>query len=260
MSTIETITSFEFNGQQLVLETSDLDEYIKWFYIQNAGDASWNSLTSREEKQQFANWLCKHRILEQFKLIPDPELNFSNIKKIIDVGSGVASVDLLLSQVLPDVDFYLLDKTDINYNLGRQPFFSKSLADPDYHGFYNSFDIVKDVIKHSPIDPGKIHFLDPADDWPNEVDLIISTFSWNWHYSKDVYWDKLMKSLKIGGYFSTTISLRKGENTLYEISADLGSYPCIYQPLPHTDESVDRKLLGFDQIVHTGYYTWQRMK
>ena len=259
MSNIEKITDFVYNGRRVTLKTSNLDEYIKWLYLQTAGMDYWDSLTSRQETKKFINYLSKSRLLNWYKFIPDPEINFSDMKKIIDVGSGVAQIDLLLSQFLQNTDFYLLDKNTFDQKQGCR-FHSKSMDDYDYHGFYNSFDIVKDVIQHSPIDPDRIHFLDPSDEWPDQVDLIMSSFSWMWHYSKNIYWSRLLKSLKVGGYLSTTISLRDGESTIKEISEDLGSYPCLHYPLLHTENSSDKQIKEFDKIIHTGFFVWQRMR
>jgi hypothetical protein len=260
MSHIETITNFLYNNQRLSLKTSNFDSYLFFLHRQTAGDSRWHKANSIEKKKLFANYLSRQRLKSFYMDIEAlPNNDCFKIKKIIDVGSGVAQIPLLMSQIRPEIDFYLLDKNLYDQKEGCN-FFSKSLDDKNYHGFYNSFDIVKDIIAHSPIQLEKIHFLYPEDQWPDNVDLIMSQYSWMWHYHKNIYWSRLLTSLNVGGYLSVTISLRKGENLISEISEELGSHPCIFVPIVYPHDTQDINLPGFNQITHTGYYVWQRLK
>jgi hypothetical protein len=80
-----------------------------------------------------------------------------------------------------------------------------------------------------------------------------------WHYHKNIYWNRLLKSLKVGGHFAVTMTLRTGERTIEEISNDLGSYPCQAIVYP---EGVGNNtyLTGYTDIISMGYYVWQRIK
>ena len=269
MSNIETIIDFTYKGNRVILKTSKLDAYLHFLRIQTSGDDRWGAMHTREEWKKFVNWQCEEKslhslpivpVVQAFSAIPPPYSNLKNMKKIIDVGSGLAQIDLVLSQFLPEIDFYLVDKNRIEYDPENFVYFHPPLDNKSSHGFYNSFDVIKDVVANSPVNPERIHFLHPENEWPDNVDVVMSYYSWNWHYHKSVYWDKLMQSLKLGGYFSTTLTLRKGETTVDEISQDLGSHPCYYQSIQVPANSPDRRLKGFDDIVHTGYYTWQRLK
>ena len=267
MSNIDTIADFTYNGQQFLLKTSKFHEHLLYHCIQAGGYPEWNDwpYENIEQQKQFIRDLVKKRFITEF--VKYITIN-DTVKKVIDVGSGLAINDMLMSQLRPDIDFHLVDKNiskqtveDIFFNPSSEPnaYFSKSLDDKDYHGFYNSTDITKDIIQHSPINSEKIHFLDPVDDWPLEVDYIMSIDSWMWHYSKDVYWSRLLKSLKVGGHFAVTMTLRTGERTIEEISNDLGSYP--YQAVVYP-EGVGSctSFTGYTDIISMGYYVWKRLK
>jgi SAM-dependent methyltransferase len=262
MTNIDTIADFTYNGQRFLLKTSKFDEHLSYLFWQTGGGFYWDNYPQHSNYQRgFIKDLAKQRFNEWIRYNPS-----DNIKSIIDVGSGLAISDLLISQLRPDIDFYLIDKTvnestfdDVMKN--KNNYFSKSLDDENYHGFYNSFDVTKDIIQNSPINPERIHFLDPADKWPEQVDLVTSTYSWCFHYHKDVYWNQLLQSLKIGGYLGLSITLRNGEHTIKEISNELGSYPCFIEIWP-PDVLLQRQnnAPGFDQITHAGQYLWQRLK
>jgi SAM-dependent methyltransferase len=260
MSNIDTIADFTFNNQQFLLKTSKFEDHLPYLWLQSSGDQSWVqfSLLSEEQKKQFIKDLALKRFNQWIEFYPINQ----NTKSIIDVGSGLAIADLLISQLRPDIDFYLVDRNTnlLDWDYSREySYFSKSLDDEDYHGFYNSFDITRDIITNSPINSERINFLVPEDEWPNEVDLVVSSFSWMWHYHKNIYWDRLLKSLKVGGHLAITITLREQEYFINEISNDLGSYPCMCM-LIDPDQTLEKGRKGVDQVIHTGYYVWQRMK
>ena len=262
MSDIKTIADFIYNDKQFLLNTTKFDEHLPYHYYQTSGYAEWlNWPQTNLEQQQFIKDLVKNRFVNEFiEGIPID----NTVNKVIDVGSGFGINDLLMSQLRPNTDFYLLDKNVDSQTLENltktiTAYFSKSLDDQDYHGFYNSFDITKDIIQNSPINPERIHFLDTGDSWPEQVDVIISLCSWMWHYHKDIYWNKLLTSLKVGGHFAVTVTLRSGDRTIEEISEDLGSYPSQIMIVPEGTDS-NTLLTGYNDVVSMGYYIWQRMR
>jgi hypothetical protein len=260
MSNINTIADFTYNGQQFLLKTSKFEDHLSYHYFQYP---EWDNYpqTNLEQQKQFIRDLVKKRFVDEFiKFIPID----NTVNKVIDVGSGLGINDLLMSQLKPDIDFYLIDKNINRQTLeklvkNKTAYFSKSLDDKDYHGFYNSTDITKDIIQNSPINSERIHFLDTEDLWPDQVEVIMSIFSWMWHYHKNIYWNRLLKSLKVGGHFAATITLRRGEHTIEEISDDLGSYPCQLILYPE-GTSKNTPLTGYAKIISMGYYVWQRMR
>ena len=60
--------------------------------------------------------------------------------------------------------------------------------------------------------------MDPADDWPPKLDLIMSSYSYMWHYPKDVYWHKISKYKKANLCFDI---INRKENYMKEINLNI---------------------------------------
>lgn len=140
-----------------------------------------------------------------------------NCTTILDIGSGVGLLDLILLQKY-NTQVYLLDK-----NLMSR--IDNSIYHSENHGFYNSWDAVEDCIIASNLDKNKIRLLDTDDNWPLNLDLVISTYSWCWHYPKEVYWNKVVKHLKFGGFLALDVLFLKNKNVVEEISEEFRSTP-----------------------------------
>lgn len=107
---------------------------------------------------------------------------------ILNVGCGVGTIELILSQIY-NWKFYVVDKTSMSIRKNKDIKYYG--ANGDEHGFYNSWDILKDGIKTSGIDKSRFVMLNPEDAWPKDLDLIMSSYSWGWHYPLNVYWDRV---------------------------------------------------------------------
>lgn len=175
--------------------------------------------------------------------------NLENIKNVLDIGSGIAIFDLLMSQYWKDSKFYLLDKSSFTIKENFE-YYSPS----NNHGFYNSWDVVTDCIDSSKLDKNQFIFLEPDNELPTELDLVISTFSWMYHYPKDVYWDKVYQGLKKGGYLIVDI-LNKDDSPIDEISDIMKSKPIVdyNKYMPNYSYKNDRIL---STGIHSGRYCW----
>jgi SAM-dependent methyltransferase len=194
------------------------------------------------ERTQY-NW---NRISSKF--------NLTNMLKIVDVGCGVAFFDLIASQINQQATFFLVDKSENTLIKGG----------PDYqqiHGHYNNWDVVYDCINSSGLDKDRFVTIDPSDPWPSDIDLVLSTYSWCWHYPKETYWDKVIKNLKIGGILAVDIRNLPDRNVIQEISEEFGNNPIIEKlPLSQYLSNVkEQELVVIDQAVG-GFYVWQRCK
>ena len=96
---------------------------------------------------------------------------------IIDIGSGIAVIDLLLASYLPKSQFYLVDREGFNFQKGVY-------YDQNYPE-YNSWEPVKDAISATGIDPSRFIMQGPSAEFPQQVDCITSYLSWGWHYPKE---------------------------------------------------------------------------
>ena len=99
------------------------------------------------------------------------------------------------------------------------------------------------------------------------MDIVTSAWSWCWHYPFEVYADKLLKSLKIGGTLMLTMQnppdLRDVPKKISEL---LGSEP-IYYERHHISTACNDDLDNTGKPIHRyadsnneygGFYVWIR--
>jgi SAM-dependent methyltransferase len=138
------------------------------------------------------------------------EANFNKIQKlgafdlpdnpkIVDVGTGVGTLPLLLSKYLNNPTFFLIDKSLTQVVVEFQ-------SANNTHGFYNSWDPLISSISVNNLDRHMFSMNNVDDEWPGDVDLIISTWSWCWHYPKSAYWRQAISSLKPFGKLQLDVS------------------------------------------------------
>lgn len=190
--------------------------------------------------------------------------NLPNSPKIMDIGCGVSTIDLLLYSYIPDSKYWLVDRDgyffknkeavalftgdpeiplDINFfekfvdEHGYGKFLNEKInfmQHDELYPFYNSWEPVKDAIKTSEFDEKRFTMLSPEDSFPEDVDLVMSSFSWCWHYSKSKYWNKVFPSLKKGGKLLLDCLVSKQDTTIQEISEEMKCKPIKY-PLNFTN-------------------------
>jgi hypothetical protein len=167
--------------------------------------------------------------------------------KIVDIGSGVAVVDLLLYSYVPKSTFYLVDYDSWTITQDNSPPF---VSFSDSYPSYNSWSPVIDAIKTSKFDANRFHILNTSDKFPDDVDVITSYFSWCFHYPKSTYWDRVMNSLKIGGKLIIDVRPLHGNDVIGEISEELKCTPIKFKfpKLPSysdTYPNVDPDVTGY---------------
>lgn len=204
---------------------SDQDNLIKWHSLQH-------SFYGREPKHYIESFyqnftsLTAHKFDQSLKM---GAFDLPSFPKIVDVGSGIAIIDLILYSYIPNSKYWLIDEDDfvflnsqnmkeltcsdedfvsekfveVSQSLvelyGLNGFYDKMLSMSENHPFYNSWEPVKDAISSSNFDASRFFMMSPENNITEEVDLIMSFYSWCWHYERKVYWDKLIPSLKKKG-------------------------------------------------------------
>ncbi len=118
---------------------------------------------------------------------------------ILDIGCGVAGIDLFLFQHYQQdkaLQFNLLDKTEIDKKVYYN-FKTKG-------AFYNSLSAAGDFLQSNGIPQENIELLEVSDDYKIKVsqklDLVISLISWGFHYPVSTYLDQVYALLREGGY------------------------------------------------------------
>jgi SAM-dependent methyltransferase len=131
-------------------------------------------------------------------------------KRILDIGSGIAGVHLLLNS-----DVCLLDKTQTDKDL--------------YYGFhertsfYSSLKLAEKFLRENGFNH-KIETQEATEDnqinFEGKFDLVISLISWGFHYPVETYLDKVYDKLEVGG--NLIIDVRKGTNGLEVLKNKFG--------------------------------------
>lgn len=147
--------------------------------------------------------------------------------KIIDIGAGNSVIDLLLHKYIPNSEFYLVDRNNFFSSQENARYPTK-----DNPCWLHSWNVVEDGIAASNIDRNKFHFLDINDAWNVEADMITSYMAWCMHLPKDVYWAKVLDSLKIGGRLLIDINIGWEQQIIEEISDALNCRHTVITSIP----------------------------
>ena len=137
---------------------------------------------------------------------------------ILDIGCGIAGLDLIFNEFFNLSKIYLLDKTKTEEDIWYG--FKKSGA------FYNSLELAKETLVLNSVDRDIIELIDAPDDGKiplekESVDLVISTISWGFHYPINFYLKSVFNLLNKDGL--VILDLRLGKNMKKEIS-DLSEF------------------------------------
>jgi hypothetical protein len=242
--------SVTHNNKILELSWSNI-ELLKQYYVAQTA----RKMYSEEEMKDNEKFLIKFNEIANRFFLKTTELipYIDNVKTVVDIGSGVALFDLLMSQHWTEANFYLVDKSAWTVTNDYEYWSAENK-----HGFYNSWDIVTDCIKTSNLDSDKFKFLEPTNEFPESIDFVISTFSWMYHYPMAVYWDKIFPRLSNGGYLVVDI-LNNEHEKVNEISDMMNSKPTVsYNPyLPNYTYKNNRIL---ETGIHSGRYCWVKNK
>lgn len=133
-------------------------------------------------------------------------------RSILDIGCGIAGLDLFLYNNLDDPKLILLDKTEME-DVVWYSFRNKG-------AYYNSLNLSKEMLELNGVPSSKIKLLQASDAGDiclksNSVDLIVSTLSWGFHYPVGVYIDSAANILKNSG--TLIIDVRKNTNGRAEL-------------------------------------------
>lgn len=139
-------------------------------------------------------------------------VSLPNNPSILDIGSGSSITDLALYSYLDKkAKFYLLDGSVIPPRNYSPPIFRRDMAP------FNAWDPVLDAIETNQFNRDDFTFMstnieNDESQWQDvKVDMVISICSCGLHYPIDLYWDKILKVLKPGGYLVISPIVNIGE-------------------------------------------------
>jgi SAM-dependent methyltransferase len=104
---------------------------------------------------------------------------------VLDIGCGVAGIDVHLARRYPDALLYLLDRTEraerIPYGFGDR-------------SFYSSLEAARELMVANGVDPARVETIEaPGGELPR-VDLVVSLLALGFHIPVGAYLDRLRLS------------------------------------------------------------------
>ncbi len=148
---------------------------------------------------------------------------------ILDIGCGVAGIDVLLSKHYADnTDIYLIDKTEVESKV--------------YYGykkrasFYNSLQVSRRLLEINGVDKNRIHLQEAAENdeitFDREFDVVVSLFSWGYHFPVKAYLDQVYDKIRRGGIL--VLDVRKGTGGEGEIEEKFGNSKPLFEDKKYT--------------------------
>lgn len=131
------------------------------------------------------------------------------VERILDIGSGLAAIDVRLHWIYPDAHIYLLDQTGLNVEYGIET----------EQVFYNSQAVALRLLRDNGVLLDRVHLLEATPDYEIDVggvDLALSLFSWGWHYPLGTYAEAVAGAVISGGTLIMDVRNREGEDLLLE--------------------------------------------
>jgi len=175
-------------------------------FVRNVAKKEANNI----DKKYFSEIRIKANII--LKHIP------KSTSAILDIGCGIAGLDLIFNEYLNLSKIYLLDKTKIDKSI--------------YYGFketgafYNSLELAKDTLVQNNVDKNIIKLVDAPSNGviplqKESIDLVVSTISWGFHYPISFYLQSVFNLLNKNGL--VILDLRLGKNMKEQIN-DLSKF------------------------------------
>jgi SAM-dependent methyltransferase len=128
-------------------------------------------------------------------------------KSILDIGCGIAALDIFLDKLTSPEKIFLLDKTQVEervwYNFNEKG------------AFYNSLELAKETLTLNGVNPSKVELITAPDDGlipidADSIDVIISTISWGFHYPIKLYIESVHNLLRSDGVLIVDIRKDSG--------------------------------------------------
>jgi SAM-dependent methyltransferase len=135
------------------------------------------------------------------------------VNSILDIGCGIAALNIFLDKFVSPEKIFLLDKTYTERNVWYS--FKEKGA------FYNSLELARETLSLNGVAPSKIKLISAPDDGlipldDNSIDVIVSTISWGFHYPIKLYIDSVYKLLSNDG--TLILDIRKDSSGFEELN------------------------------------------
>lgn len=149
----------------------------------------------------------------------------ANAKNVLDIGCGIAGIDLFLYRHYHGaIDLHLLDKdgtSEIYYDFEQQG------------AFYNSLSLARTFLTMNGLPESRVHAYEATrDGFPKhpKFDLVISLISWGFHYPISTYGERVRESLAPEGRL--ILDVRRGTGGREDLRGLFGTEPKVLLASP----------------------------
>jgi len=178
-----------------------------------------SQLYSKLAKRRFARDFFQS-VQEDYQLL-SPHLPGS-LGTFVDIGSGIAALDLFLLLDNPQSRVCLVDRTEVSNSIWY------GLEEDG--AFYNSLDLAIELLVANGVEADRIQTYEAPEDRilplaTNSVDLVISTLSWGFHYPVSIYLDEVTRVMKPSG--TLILEIRKGSDESNQLAPHFTLEPIV---------------------------------
>ena len=151
----------------------------------------------------------------------------TQVNSVMDIGCGLAGVDLALSRIRQSINFVLIDQD--------------RFEEKPHYGFreiasaYNSLTETRNFLSTNGVNESRIRTVDLlTEQFPSEpeVDVVLSIISWGFHYPVETYIDDVYRSLRPGGV--AILDIRSGTNGIEVLRSRFGPTAVSEVSSPHS--------------------------
>ena len=166
-------------------------EYLKYLFPQRTRLTTEYSLNLESEQSQVDDSITT-MVQKDFDMIKD--FLPSNCNRILDIGCGLALIDIFLYKHYQTPGIYLLDKTELNTD--------KISGFNEKYKCYNSMEAAKETLINNGVDQNKINLYETTnynDLFGMKFDIISSFLSCGWHFHVNTYINLMDQALSANG-------------------------------------------------------------
>jgi SAM-dependent methyltransferase len=188
------------------------NNYIDYILLQRTRLKTEYNITSTSSEEDVCNALneitYKDIAVIQQHLPKNTQLEY----KFLDIGCGLGTINVILSEMYPNSKFYLQDKSDYIDNKRKYNGFNEK------YYYYNNIELLKEFldnnnVKNYELIDGEDIYNIPSDE---KFDFITSFLSCGWHYTLNTYIDFIKQHLKPNGVLIIDVRDNTDETMLYQ--------------------------------------------
>ncbi len=140
----------------------------------------------------------------------------SNVRHVLDIGSGMAGIDVFIGRKYPGATLHLLDKQGVSEKIN-----AGFNASADQFAHYNDFDGAIELLRMNGVkNPIRTYDMNRVDYPQRRYDVVISLLSWGFHYPISTY--------DVDCVGTMVVDCRKGTDS-EELLSDYGEVTVVHE-------------------------------